>query len=46
MYPSTPLSSGVVVGSLALAVLLVYLGAKEEWEEVAGGKEKDDSAKK
>ena len=46
VYPSTSLSSAVVVGSLALAVLLVYLGAREEWEEMASGKEKDDSAKK
>lgn len=32
VYPSTPISSGVVVGTLAATVALVWWGAREEWE--------------
>ncbi|KAL2170258.1 hypothetical protein VTG60DRAFT_5034 [Thermothelomyces hinnuleus] len=32
VYPSTPISSGVVVGVLALTAALVWLGAREDWE--------------
>jgi alpha-1,3-mannosyltransferase len=32
IYPSTPLSSGVVVGALATTVMLVWWGGREEWE--------------
>ncbi|KAJ2896517.1 dolichyl-p-man:man c -pp-dolichyl mannosyltransferase [Zalerion maritima] len=46
VYPSTEISSGAVVGLLALQVLLVYLGAREEWEEVPHGEEKPEEAKR
>ncbi|KAL2258234.1 hypothetical protein VTK26DRAFT_8538 [Humicola hyalothermophila] len=32
VYPSTPISSGLVVGVLGTTVLLVWWGAREEWE--------------
>ena len=32
VYPSTPISSGGVVGTLAATVALVWWGAREEWE--------------
>lgn len=32
VYPSTPISSGVVVGVLAITVGFVWFGAREEWE--------------
>ncbi|SPQ25421.1 01ea98ba-3ab2-4ce4-9293-ef0a082c985b [Thermothielavioides terrestris] len=32
VYPSTPASSGAVVGVLALTVALVWWGAREDWE--------------
>lgn len=32
VFPSTPISSGVVVGVLATTVALVWWGAREEWE--------------
>jgi alpha-1,3-mannosyltransferase len=32
VYPSTPASSGVVVGVLATTVALVWWGGREEWE--------------
>ena len=32
VYPSTPLSSGVVVGVLAATVVVVWAGVREEWE--------------
>ena len=38
VYPSTSLSSGVVVGVLAATVALVWWDAREEWEPRAAGK--------
>jgi alpha-1,3-mannosyltransferase len=45
VYPSTSISSGVVVGALATTVVLVWIGAREDWEprRVAS---KDETAKR
>jgi alpha-1,3-mannosyltransferase len=32
VYPSTPISSGVVVGVMAITVAFVWFGVREEWE--------------
>ncbi|KAL2131878.1 hypothetical protein VTI74DRAFT_4490 [Chaetomium olivicolor] len=44
VYPSTPLSSGVVVGVLATTVALVWSSAREEWEPRVATK--DEAAKR
>lgn len=45
VYPSTPISSGVVVGVLAVTVGSVYFGARESWEPKKAAS-KDDAAKR
>ncbi|KAK4230321.1 glycosyltransferase [Podospora fimiseda] len=44
VYPSTPISSGVVVGVLAVTVGLVWFGAREEWEPKTSAS-KDEAVK-
>ncbi|GAB1319655.1 dolichyl-P-Man:Man(5)GlcNAc(2)-PP-dolichol alpha-1,3-mannosyltransferase [Madurella fahalii] len=45
VYPSTPTSSGLVVGVLATTVALVWWGAREEWEPRRDAS-KDEAAKR
>lgn len=45
VYPSTPASSGVVVGVLAMTVASVWCGAREEWEPMRDAS-KDEAAKR
>lgn len=45
VYPSTSVSSGVVVGVLATTVALVWYGAGEEWQPRRGAP-KDEAAKR
>jgi alpha-1,3-mannosyltransferase len=45
VYPSTPASSGVVVGVLAITVGLVWWGAREDWEPKRAAP-KDEAAKR
>ncbi|KAK4100779.1 glycosyltransferase family 58 protein [Parathielavia hyrcaniae] len=45
VYPSTRLSSGVVVGVLAATVALVWTGARDEWEPRRDAS-KDEAAKR
>jgi alpha-1,3-mannosyltransferase len=45
VYPSTPASSAVVVGVLALTVALVWWGAREDWEPRRAAL-KDEAAKR
>jgi alpha-1,3-mannosyltransferase len=45
VYPSTPISSGVVVGVLATTVALVWWGGREEWEPRRAAS-KDEAAKR
>ncbi|KAH6632389.1 glycosyltransferase family 58 protein [Chaetomium tenue] len=45
VYPSTPVSSGVVVSVLAATVALVWWGAREEWEPKTVAL-KDEAAKR
>lgn len=45
VFPSTPASSGVVVGVLAITVALVWWGAREDWEPKTAGP-KDETAKR
>ncbi|KAK0643875.1 glycosyltransferase family 58 protein [Cercophora newfieldiana] len=45
VYPSTPVSSGVVVGVLAITVGFVWFGVQEEWEPRTAAS-KDEAAKR
>ncbi|KAL2019847.1 hypothetical protein VTK56DRAFT_9109 [Thermocarpiscus australiensis] len=46
VYPSTPISSGVVIGVLATTVALVWWGAREEWGPRRAPSPKDEAAKR
>lgn len=46
VYPSTSISSAIVVGSLAFTIACVYFGAREEWEEIPRGEAKNETAKR
>ncbi|KAJ9138210.1 Dol-P-Man [Pleurostoma richardsiae] len=45
VFPSTPVSSAVVVGNLALTVLLVWLGTVKEPEDANPGSQADSAVK-
>jgi len=46
VFPSTPASSGVVVGVMTVTVALVWWGAREDWEPSSAKRAKTEAAKR